>query len=106
MDRNQSTGQVRRLVEAEIKRHAAEKEAERGTQEQAHGQAQAQVAEQQEANAEVEIKVKGFEDDDYGEDNGYESADEEFARQPNSEEDVIDVIIAMSELESNQVDQQ
>jgi hypothetical protein len=43
---------------------------------------------------------------DYDEDNGYEGADEKFTREHHSEGDVIDELIAISELESNQVEQQ
>jgi hypothetical protein len=49
--------------------------------------------------------VHGFELFDEDEDNGYgygdEGADEEFARRHHGQDDVIDEVIAMSEVESN-----
>jgi membrane peptidoglycan carboxypeptidase len=83
----------RRLVKEEIEYQAEEEEAER--RQRATDEREYQEGQQ------IEIMVHTLDDNDEDEDNGSEGADEEFARRHQCQDDVIDEIIAMSELESN-----
>jgi hypothetical protein len=96
-EENEGNEEERRLVEAEIEHQAAEEQAEAERMGRAPDEKEHQEGEQ------IEIMVHGFEYNDEDEDNGYgyERADEEFARRHHGQDDVIDEVIAISELESN-----
>jgi uncharacterized C2H2 Zn-finger protein len=103
MERHQGNAEAERLIEAEIEGQAREDEAERRRN---AGAEEAEPALQQ-----IEGEVEGLEnrieieieDEDEDDDDGLEGADEEFAREHRyrNEADVIDEVIAVSELERN-----
>jgi hypothetical protein len=106
MERHHGNAEAKRLIEAEIKGQEREEEAERRRN---AGAEEAQPALQQ-----IEGEIEGLENrieieiEDEDDDDGLEGADEEFAREHRyrNEADVIDEVIAVSELERNGTEDQ
>jgi hypothetical protein len=96
MDRVEGNQEAVQLVEAEVAQQALEEEADRRRNPAAE--------EAEPGNQEIDGNIDGFEVDDEDDDNGYEGANEEFAHERH--DDVIDEVIAVSELESNQIEHQ
>jgi hypothetical protein len=88
MERNHEVREAQYIIEAEVEQQAREEELERV------GLAPNEIPEAE--GQEVELRIGNLENEDDGEDDGYEVADEEFAQRHHIEDDAIDVVIAMS----------